>query len=71
MLDVFMPNQDGVETIRELRREFPKVAIIAISGKSAADPMLAVARQLGAAAVLEKPFSPEQLLNAIGEVLPA
>ena len=34
VVDVFMPGQDGLETIRRLRQEMPQLAILAISGRS-------------------------------------
>src|SRR5258707_820610 len=59
--DLFMPNQEGLETIRQLQEEFPELAIIAISGEASpiseelgVRTMLTAARQLGAAAVLQK-----------------
>jgi CheY-like chemotaxis protein len=67
--DLFMPNRDGLETIVELRREFPRIAIIAMSGATAATTTLSIARRLGAVAVLEKPFPPDQLLAAVQNVL--
>jgi CheY-like chemotaxis protein len=70
IVDLLMPNQEGLETIRELRRDFPKVAIIAISGMTAASTMLSIAQRLGAVAVIEKPFFPDQLLSVMGKVLP-
>src|SRR5262245_58826641 len=62
--DLFMPNQEGLETIRQLQKEFPEIAIIAISGEAkgtmseelGVPTMLTAARQLGASAVLQKPF---------------
>ena len=32
LLDMFMPDKDGLETIGELRRTYPKIRIIAMSG---------------------------------------
>ena len=57
IVDLFMPEQEGLETIRELNLQIPHVAILAISGRSvASSPMLTVALELGAVNVLEKPF---------------
>jgi CheY-like chemotaxis protein len=67
--DLYMPNQEGLETIRELRRRFPEVVIIAISGKPEAATMLSIAHTLGAVAVLQKPFVAEELLAAVGKAL--
>lgn len=67
--DLFMPVQDGIETILQLRKEFPGVEIIAICGRIAAKPLLLVARQLGAIGILEKPFYAEQLLREVNRVL--
>jgi len=68
--DMFMPEHEGIETILEFRRDFPDVGIIAMSGASEqAFEMLSVARRMGAAQVLEKPFSTPELLSAIEGVL--
>ena len=69
LTDLFMPHQEGLETIMQLRREFPEVAIIAMSGKAAGGAMLPIAKKFGAAAVLEKPFAPQQLLDAVALAL--
>jgi CheY-like chemotaxis protein len=63
--DLYMPNQEGIETMRQLRMEGPDVPIIVISGHPDAGAVLAVARWLGAAATLTKPFSSEDLLSAV------
>ncbi len=63
--DLYMPNQDGLKTIQQLRKEFPGLAIIAMSGKATAPAVLSIAQHLGARALLQKPFFPEQLLDAV------
>ena len=67
--DLYMPGQEGLETIKQLRIEFPDVRIVAISGKPSGGPMLSVAQRLGAAATLAKPFLPEELLKAVEQAL--
>jgi DNA-binding NtrC family response regulator len=67
--DLFMPGQDGLETIMEIRKTSVHVAVIAISGNPIARAMLAVATQLGAVTVLEKPFHPHELLGAVARAL--
>ncbi len=67
--DLYMPHQDGLKTIMQLRKEFPKVAIIAMSGKVLAGAVLAIAQHLGATAILQKPFFAEQLLSAVDKAL--
>ena len=67
LLDIFMPGKEGLETIRELRRANPHVRIIAMSGggsKGSFD-VLKMATMLGAGRTLAKPFSREQLLEAV------
>jgi len=69
--DLVMPEQDGLETIRELRRRFPAVKIIAVSGaqqKLNLD-LLYVAEKLGALRTLEKPFDIRKLVALVEELL--
>ena len=69
--DILMPEQDGIETIAELRRDFPDVKIIAISGALSATGFdyLRVPIQLGAARILRKPFDIQELVGAIQELV--
>ena len=67
--DMYMPIQQGLDTIVQLRKEAPTVRIIAMCGKSTAMPMLSAAQRLGAVAVLQKPFLPDQLLAEVAKVL--
>jgi DNA-binding response OmpR family regulator len=67
VLDLFMPGQDGFEVIRALWHSERKPKILAITGY--AEPFLRIARELGADAVLSKPFGPDELLAKVRELL--
>jgi CheY-like chemotaxis protein len=77
--DVLMPGQDGIETILQLRRDHPGVAVIAMSGgieSTAGVPesvrtidFLKITKELGVAAVLRKPFKKWELLDQVNGVL--
>ena len=70
--DIVMPEQEGLETIRQLRAEFPDVKIIAISGELMDDfDPLAVAKKLGALRTFAKPFDLNGFLSEVREVLRA
>jgi DNA-binding response OmpR family regulator len=71
--DLIMPEKEGIETIIELKRDFPEVKIIAISGGGRIDPKdyLFLAEKLGAQLTLEKPFGRKEILDAIHGLLPA
>lgn len=72
MTDLLMPDKDGIQVITELRRKFPAVKIIAMSGGGhiTQDQYLKIAKGLGAHALLEKPFAIDQLYAAVDSVLP-
>ena len=67
--DIYMPERDGLEVIQYARRLAPGVKVIAISGAAPELDMLAAARVLGATRTLKKPFSLDQLLETITDVL--
>lgn len=71
IIDLIMPEKEGLETIIELRRDFPDARIIAISGGMQDVPgtSLSTAKILGAQYTFEKPVSQPELLNAIRELL--
>ena len=68
--DIIMPEKEGIETIMELKRDFPDVKIIAISGGGRVDPeeYLHMAEKLGAKRTFAKPVEREDLLKAIQEL---
>ena len=79
--DIIMPEKDGVRTIKEMRREFPALRIIAISGGGSVEPFaykpgaitttayLAAAKEVGADRVFTKPFDRKDLIQAVNELL--
>lgn len=69
--DLFMPEQDGLETIRELKRTFKDSRILVVTGAQPGGTFdfRAQATLLGAQAALSKPFTREELLDAVREVL--
>jgi CheY-like chemotaxis protein len=69
--DLIMPGQEGLETIMEIRRFYPKMKIVAMSGGGHGGVLdfLPMASQLGAARTLPKPFTRDQLLTAVREAL--
>jgi CheY-like chemotaxis protein len=68
IMDLVMPEQEGIETIRILHREFPGIGIIAMSGAFGGQ-FLEPARMLGADVVLSKPVGTDLLLTKVAEVL--
>jgi DNA-binding response OmpR family regulator len=69
--DIFMPYKEGIETIVELRKNFPQTKVLAISGGGQMGTLdfLPAARQLGAHEVLYKPFEPQELLETVKAML--
>ena len=69
--DVLMPEMDGIEMIMRLQKEVPDAKIISMSGGGIQDKehVLEIAQRLGAVKTLSKPFSREDLLAAVQEVL--
>ena len=78
--DVIMPGKDGVDTIKEIRQEFPGIRIIAISGGGGVQPTeyvpeaitttayLAAAKEAGADMVFTKPFERNVLIQAVDDL---
>ena len=69
--DIFMPEQEGLETIRQLRRDFPTTKIIAMSGGGQIGNVnfLTIAERLGAQRTLQKPFGLREMLETVQELL--
>jgi CheY-like chemotaxis protein len=71
LTDIFMPDTDGIELIHAVRRQFPDLPVVAMSGGGfgGGREVLAVARLLGAAAVVQKPLSQKKLVGAVRRAL--
>ena len=70
--DIFMPGQDGFETISRFKSEFPQTRIIAMSAggsRSMKHDYLATAGLVGVTATLHKPFDTDKLLDVVRGVL--
>jgi len=69
--DIIMPEKEGVETIVEMKQDYPDLKIIAISGGGRTRNLdfLKLAKDFGANAILSKPFSEEELLDHVRSCL--
>ena len=69
--DIIMPEKEGLETIFELRRMYPDLKIIAISGggRISPDGYLPGAKLLGANMVFQKPLNQKEFVNAVAQLL--
>ncbi len=69
--DLIMPEKEGLETIIALKKEFPDVRIMVVSGggRSPAVNYLPIAKSLGAKNALAKPFSRQDILIAVRDTL--
>jgi CheY-like chemotaxis protein len=70
IVDIWMPEKDGLETLMEIRRNTPEAKVIVMSGGGggiAPTSHLKRAKELGAVATLTKPFLSCDLLQAVQE----
>ncbi|HEX9215650.1 MAG TPA: response regulator [Gemmatimonadales bacterium] len=69
--DIFMPGQDGIVTLREIRKKFPSLNVIVMSGGDSTG-MLDLrkdAELLGAVKSLQKPFTAREIVDVVRSVL--
>ena len=69
--DIFMPELDGIQTLREIRRRFPAVRVIAMSGGDSTGllDLRKDAELLGAVKSLQKPFTAREIVDVVRAVL--
>jgi CheY-like chemotaxis protein len=67
LLDILMPKKEGLETLLELKRRWPDLAVIAMSASAVRqrNDFLLIAERFGADVILRKPFTPLALFEAI------
>jgi len=72
LVDMLMPNKEGIETIREIKAKWPATRLVAISGGGKGlntDYLLKVAKSFGADAVFQKPIRATGFLEIVSGVL--
>ena len=69
--DIVMPDYSGINLITDLLQIDPDAKIIAISGGGMIDAAryLSIAEMIGAQHILYKPFSTQELLTAVNDLL--
>lgn len=71
IVDIIMPEKEGVETLFDLRRAFPDAGLIAISGGGNLDPedYLKTAREIGVLRTFSKPFDIQEMLETVYKLM--
>ncbi|MCK4950267.1 MAG: response regulator [Gammaproteobacteria bacterium] len=70
--DIVMPEKNGIDLIMDVKKEFPDIPVIAISGGGGITgryDYLEIAKLVGAKNILKKPFSMKELRSAVGNIL--
>jgi len=67
LLDLKMPDMDGIEVLGTINRKWPDTKVVMITGYSTVDTAVQALR-LGAYNFIEKPFTPDTLFGAVKEV---
>jgi DNA-binding NtrC family response regulator len=68
LTDIRMPDIGGMKVLRDVKRINPTLPVIMITGYASVESAVQ-AMKLGAAEYIEKPFEPEQLLDAVSRAL--
>ena len=69
--DIIMPEKDGIEIILELKKRYPDIPVIAISGGgiNSSESYLKMAKSFGVNAIFEKPVEKEKFFIAVKKAL--
>ncbi len=65
LTDLYMPDTDGLETVRRVKKHWPELPVIGITSGEPDDPCLRAMLVMGAEQVLTKPLDEAALLRAI------
>ena len=68
LTDILMPDIGGMKVVRHIKRDKPSLPVVMIPGYATVKAAVQ-AMKLGAADYLEKPFTPDELLKAVGSAL--
>ncbi|MFC1896186.1 sigma-54-dependent transcriptional regulator, partial [Thermodesulfobacteriota bacterium] len=68
LLDIWMPGMDGIETLGEIKKEYPFLPVIMITGHGTIETAVS-ATKLGAYDFIEKPLSVEKVILTINNAL--
>ena len=68
ILDIWLPDMDGIDTLAELKRQWPELPVIMVSGHGTIETAVK-ATKLGAYDYIEKPLSLEKTLLVIDRAL--
>jgi two-component system chemotaxis response regulator CheY len=71
LLDLRMPDMDGVEFLRALRRQpvHRRTPVVLTTAESDDSELMEQARTLGVAAIVKKPWSPQELRSVVQQVI--
>jgi len=71
VVDLYMPDMDGIELVRRLQTSVPDMPVIGMTGQRGAHPslFLRALREFGAVSCLRKPFDKDALLRAVRAAL--
>ncbi|NOZ68545.1 MAG: sigma-54-dependent Fis family transcriptional regulator [Deferribacteres bacterium] len=67
LLDLKMPDMDGIEVLKKIKAAWPETKVVIITGYSTVETAVKTLK-LGAHNYIEKPFTPDTLVNAVKEV---
>jgi DNA-binding NtrC family response regulator len=68
LLDIKMPGRDGMSLMRQVKETWPQIPIIVMSGYTTPETIAEVS-ETDAATFIAKPFTPDELLDAVGQVI--
>ena len=73
LIDMYMPEVDGVQAIRAIKKDAPELRVVAMSGggRDVGIDMLDIATMLGATRVLHKPFEVDEVMSVVRASLEA
>lgn len=69
IVDTFLPKEEGLQLIRQLRADYPHLKIIALTGGILNADLRKQVEKAGIDGLLDKPFPPSELLRLVHELI--